>query len=573
MINGGLSARKIREYLPAMIITNLSTLLLVSVDGMVVGNFLGSNALSSVNVFSPAITFIGAATVLVALGIATCLSTCMGRNDHEGIQYAKAASKAVMIVTALAVSVIQIPIIYAFIRSYNLSDEMSTMTWQYAIGIMIAQPFGIISTVGVYQLQIVGKMKVLARLSVMEGIVNLVLDLLFVGLLKLGVGGAGYGTAGANIIRCTVTVIYIAKQTDIYKTGGKKPRMKEVKEILTLGLPDFAYSAIYAIQSYLIMKMILSAFGEDGGVIRGVCTFCFSLTSVVVSGILSSARPVVGLMSGGKDTEGLRLLMRQGILSLLGSTFVMVSLIIAFPSLFFTWHGVKDIPDDGIMSLRIFSVYMIIEAVNAMFRLYFANRKDTRFATILSVGGNISLPIIAYLLLISFPAPFMWYSYLIKELLVFAFCAVRYSWWVREDKKNASADTEILSLSVKPSEAVEASRMIRQYADELGCSPKMAYRVSWCMEEMVAYSAEAKENQELQNQIVINLNPNESIFTILDTGRCIALDEDKDKQFITTNNYEIIKRMSSTLDYQYILNMNYTVLHFKLSEIENAKKA
>ncbi len=569
-INGGLSARKIREYLPAMIITNMSTLLLVSVDGMVVGNLIGSGALSSVNIFSPVITFVGALTSLVALGIATCLSTSIGKNDHDGIRYAKASAKAVMIIAALFVAVVQIPLVYAFINSYNLSDELKTMTWQYAIGIMIAHPFGVISTVGVYQLQIVGKMKALAKLAVMEGAVNLVLDLLFVGLLKTGVSGAGYGTAGANIIRCTVTVIYLAKCTDIYKTGGMKPRNREVKEILTLGLPDFAYASLNAIQNYLMMKMLLDAFGDDAGTIKGVCFFCFSLTNVIINGLLGSARPVVGLMSGGKDTDGLRILMRQGIFCLVVSTTVMVSLIMITPSTFYSWHGVDQIPDGGILSLRIYASYFIIESVNALFRMYFANRKDTKFATSLSVIGNVSLPVLAFLLSLGCPAPYIWFSYLIKEVIVFVISILRYLKWIKVDRKNNNEKKGILSLSVKPSEAVEASRMIRRYADEMGCPPRLSYRVSWCMEEMVAYSADAKKNQESQNQIVINLSPTEVIFTILDTGRCIALDEDQDKQWRTTNNYEIIKRMSSSFDYQYILNLNYTVLHFTLPETKEA---
>lgn len=62
--NGSLMRRKLLEYLPAMMITNLSNLLLISVDGLVVGNFLGKDAFASVNVFGPVSTFIGAVTCL-----------------------------------------------------------------------------------------------------------------------------------------------------------------------------------------------------------------------------------------------------------------------------------------------------------------------------------------------------------------------------------------------------------------------------------------------------------------------------------------------------------------------------
>lgn len=82
-----------------------------------------------------------------------------------------------------------------FIRSYELSLEMTEQTSEYAIGVMISMPFGFVSTVGVYQLRIVGEMKTIIRLYVMKGIVNGILDLLFVGVMHMGVAGAGGGIA------------------------------------------------------------------------------------------------------------------------------------------------------------------------------------------------------------------------------------------------------------------------------------------------------------------------------------------------------------------------------------------
>ena len=51
--NNHLIINKLIDYIPAMMITNLSTLLLVSVDGIIVGHLIGEEALSSVNVFYP----------------------------------------------------------------------------------------------------------------------------------------------------------------------------------------------------------------------------------------------------------------------------------------------------------------------------------------------------------------------------------------------------------------------------------------------------------------------------------------------------------------------------------------
>ena len=159
-----LIVKKLFEYIPVMIITNLCSLLLISVDGLVVGNLVGENALASVSIFRPITVLIGVASVLVATGIGTTLSLCMGENDHKRLAVVKATSKLIMIISAILVLVLGFPAVLLFISSYGLSPEMTELTREYAIGVMISMPFGLISTVGVYQLQIVGEMKTIMRL-------------------------------------------------------------------------------------------------------------------------------------------------------------------------------------------------------------------------------------------------------------------------------------------------------------------------------------------------------------------------------------------------------------------------
>ena len=101
-----LIVKKLFEYIPVMIITNLCSLLLISVDGLVVGNLVGENALASVSIFRPITVLIGVASVLVATGIGTTLSLCMGENDDKRLAVVKATSKLIMIISAILVLVL-----------------------------------------------------------------------------------------------------------------------------------------------------------------------------------------------------------------------------------------------------------------------------------------------------------------------------------------------------------------------------------------------------------------------------------------------------------------------------------
>ena len=561
-LSGALTRKKLYKFLPFMIMTNLSNLLLVSVDGLVVGNYEGMDALSSVNVFYPVITVIGVLSALISSGIATSLSVSMGEGNQKEILRLKDASKKIMIVAAIVIGVVQIPITYFLIRSYGLSEQMYTLTWQYAIGVLISMPFGLISTIGVCQLQIVGKMKALMVLALIEGGVNLVMDILFVGVMKMGIAGAGYGTACANVVRATTTVLILYKMTDIYKTNGVKSSGKDIKRILADGMPECTFSAMMALQNYLMIKIVLYAFGEPGGVIRGVCTFAFSLSFVAISGIQGSMRPLSGIMSGAEDWKGLKLLMRQCVMMMNIIVGVITVFVMVFPGVLYSMHGAKTIPEGGIMSLRIFAVHFLFKGIDALFRLYFANRGKSKYSSTLTLIGSLTLPVFAFGLLEILPREWMWFSYMISETIILLVNVIKYRKMEKEDESIADCLGE-LYLTVKPEDAIEASRAIRNYAEENNIKKYYAYRASLCMEEMVGYSVRSQKSSDLNIQILVRFFEDLAIFMMLDDGRCIALDVDEETQKIITNNYTLLKKVAAETKYQYLLELNYTVFRLK----------
>ena len=559
---GSLTRRKLREYIPALLMTNLATLLLISVDGLVVGNLVGSEALSAVNILYPAVRVVGVISVLIANGAATSLSKKMGENDRENILYGKSAVNQLMISAAVFVAIVQIPVVFWIIRSYHLSPELHRLTWQYAAGIMISLPFGLISTVGVCQLQIVGKMKALMWLALLEGCVNLLLDLFFVGVLNMGVAGAGFGTAGANVVRCSATVLYLAKKTDIYNCGGRKARREDRREILSLGLPEASYSMILALQSYIMIRFILVFFGDAGGIIKGVCVFSSSLVNVLILGVQRAMRPLAGLMTGAEDRAGLRILMRQcGMLATVFTCFMTLTVEL-FPGVFYTLHGVSEIPEGGLLSLRLYALHFLFLAYNTLLRLYLTNRGEEKFSTGLTLLGYATLPIFAFALTRVLPGPYLWLSYLFTEILIFSLGLWRYGTWLKKDQSSLDPSASRLSLTVKPGEAVEASRQIRRWATENGFPDRIAYRVALCMEEMTAYAAASQKREDINIQIMILFTENGARFTMLDDGSCIALDEDQETQTLITDNYGLMKKLAKSVHYQYLLNMNYTVFEF-----------
>jgi Na+-driven multidrug efflux pump len=562
-IKGTLTFQKLLEFLPAMIATNLSMLLLITVDALVAGNLVGKEALASISVFEPVTTFIGVITAVFSTGISTVLSNRIGNADTEGIERAKRAVKTVTVAAALLVSVIQIPIVYGLIYSYDLSEAMLPLVKSYATGIMISTPFGLISAIGTYELQIMGRMKVLMWLSVFEGLTNLALDILFAGPLGLGVAGTGYGTAVACTLRSIATMIYMYRKTDLYRAGSGKTDFSDIREIISKGLPESAYNLVTAFQNYAIMRILIVYFGDEGGTIKAVCMFCYLVTNVLMTSVLGSIRPLVGLLAGAEMRKGVRKLMQQGLAVIVALAGICLVIIETNPVLFYHLHGVSDIPEEGVTSLRLYAPCIVFMGVNAVFRMYFANRGAQKFSTILTLVGNSMMPLFAAMLGAMFPAPAIWLSYLFSALIIFIASIIRYVIQVRRDNSTEKTDIMRLYMSVEPENAISASKTIQKFASDHGYSLRLSNRARLCMEEMVAYSVKASGKKEVRNQIMVCFSKDEVIFMMLDDGECIVLDEDKEKQSMITDNYALLKRVAKSVQYQYVINLNHTILKFR----------
>ena len=560
---GTLIHKKLLEYLPALIVTNMSTFLLLSVDGLVVGNLLGADALSAVNIFYPATIFIGAGTAILSNGASSALSTSMGRNDINAIRSLKKAIRNLMIVGTFVISLVQIPLVYLLINLYGLSPEMNSLTWLYALGIMISTPFGVITTVGTYLLQIVGKSRPLMWLTAVEGVSNLVFDLTFISVFHMGVIGASMGTACACIIRCILTMIYISRKTDLLKFGDEKAFISDVRDILSSGLPEGSNMVILALQNYFMMHILVYAFGNDGGVIKGVESFCYSIVIIFMAGVVGSARPLSGLLSGSDDRKGLRQLMWYSIRMMIVGAAALIMVIELAPDLFYHLNGITGIPEGGILSLRIAVFSFIFGGINSLFRLYFTNRKDKRYAVALTWLGNGTLPLFAWILMMAAPAPYIWLSFVFSEILMLTINLIRYRYWIIKDGKLDDPSDKRIYMSVDPDAAVEASHVIQKIGMDGGFPAKIVYRVKLCMEEMVAYVVAAQKRRKVDIQVDVLFTKNGARFTILDAGERVELQDDWDINQLVIDNYRMMQKIAATIEYQYILDMNFFVLTFQ----------
>ena len=120
--------------------------------------------------------------------------------------------------------------------------------------------------------------------------------------------------------------------------------------------------------------------------------FCYSLVNVLITGILGAMRPLVGLLTGADDREGIRFLIKQVALFMIIMIGTAVAVIELFPGIFYRIHGITDIPLGGKASVRIYALFFMPYAFSGFYRLLLANKKDSRYTARITLIGNCTQP-------------------------------------------------------------------------------------------------------------------------------------------------------------------------------------
>ena len=553
--------KKYLEYVPILFITNVSTMLLTTVDGIVVGNYMGGVALAAVNLFTPVAVLLSAYIAIIAHGIADSFADALvGNNPIESI-YNSQAIKKVLLYSIIVLSIIQIPIAHFIIHSYKLTSTLHTMARDYAAMLLISMPFTLLSTVGACQLQELGEMKVLMIFAMIEGIVNLVLDIVFVGVFRMGVDGAGLATIIASAARAMFTVTYFLTKTNIYKKYGVKARMTDVKKIIVGGLSYSVSILSNAIHGYLMIRVLLYLFTEDGVIINGVCYFCFSIAMIFITSCVDANGPLNGVFLSIGDRVAQKDAFKISARQIIVSVGAFVILIQTKPELFYHLNGVdpRHIHDFCLNALRLYSLSFIFFGLNVLFAAYFVDEKKIRTAVRLTFLGDLLVPVVAFAYYKMFGRDNIWYADLSVAFSIFVIYLVRYA-IIDINKYSEDKGKDILYLEVKPKDAANVSKEIYEYSQEKNYPQDLSNKVSLCMEEMTRYVHRAQGNKKVYIQVIIHFYEYGAKFIMLDDGKCIHFNDSKENDEVITNNYELIRRMAKSYKYKYLLNMNYTTI-------------
>lgn len=259
----GSPVRLILTFSIPLIIGNIFQQFYNMVDSIVVGNFVGANALGAVGACGSLNWLFFSLSSGLGIGIGVIVSQFYGAKRFDQVSATIANSFYVLVSTALVVSILCFAITPAVLRLLNTPDDIINDSITYmrttCIGIVAISLYNGVSSI----LRALGDSKTPLYFLILSSVCNVLLDLLFVIAFGWGVFGVAFATIISQALSAVVSLIYSFKKIPYFRLTKEqmKPNFSIIKTSYRLGVPIALQSSMIAV-SCVVLQSVVNRFGS-----------------------------------------------------------------------------------------------------------------------------------------------------------------------------------------------------------------------------------------------------------------------------------------------------------------------
>ena len=257
-----------------MLIGNIAQQLYSTVDSIVVGKYIGDNALSAVGSSFPILNMLLVLFIGISTGSTIMASQYFGAKNREGLSYSIGNSITVTLIGCVLITLLAFPFIRPILIALNTpTDPVIASSPEYTV-LDACSDYLITSLVGIAGMAFYNILGGIIRglgdsvsaliYLLVATVVNIILDLTFVSVFNMGVMGVALATVIAQFISSALCLLKIIRMREHFDFGFRfmKPVGFYVKMIIKLGLPSGLTQAIFS-SAIIIVQSLTNQFGAQ----------------------------------------------------------------------------------------------------------------------------------------------------------------------------------------------------------------------------------------------------------------------------------------------------------------------
>ena len=569
---GTLINKTYRNLLVSTLAMTASMYLSSIVDGILVGQILGTMSLSAINL-TYSVSFLK--NILIAIftfGGNTLAIMYKGKRENSKADAVFTISFWAGVLSSALISVIGIAVIAptADLLGQN-NAELETLIGLYLLPLWATTPLVALTNQTAAFARTDGMKKLATALPIVSNVINLFCDWLYMAVFGWGVAGAGWATVTGYALGSFLVIFYFKSNTrTVHFTREALKQLKLMWKILGTGMPSALIYVCNFLRLFFTNAIILSATGTDGTQIASVSFSLNSLCFIFIEGATMTLLPILGALCGERDIKGQKLALRYGMWVTVGLSMIILVISELFPLPLAAMFGLTDpaIASVFAVTFRIMSINIPILAVIYVMRTFFQATKQKWLANILVILDGFAAVVPLMYFFSKIDIYWLWASFPISKavtVLITLIIVVIYKNIKHKDNYLLieGEDGAVMDFSIRNNidAATDAAHKVVAFCRDNGVEDNLSHDIGVAAEELCVNIAKfAAKSQSDSVDIYIKVSPKNIILKLRDNGNIFNPTEYVDDSGREVTGLMLVRSLTSSIEYNRVIGFNVTAV-------------
>ncbi len=569
---GTLINKTYRNLLVSTLAMTASMYLSSILDGIMVGQILGTLELSAINL-TYSISFLK--NILIAMftfGGNTLAIMYKGKRENDKADVVFTVSFWAGILSSVLIAVIGIALTVPTASLLGQhKPELESLIAAYLIPLWVLTPLTALNNQTAAFARTDGLKKLATALPIVANVINLVCDYLFMAVFGWGIAGAGWATVVGYALGSLLCIFYFkSSERSVRFTREAFKKLGIMGKILSTGMPSALIYVCNFLRLFFTNAIILSATGTEGTQIASVSFSLNSLCFIFIEGATMTLLPLLGALYGERDIKGQKLALRYGMFVTVGLSIIILILSELFPLQLASMYGLTDPAICSVFAatFRIMSINIPILAVIYVMRTFFQATKQRWLANILVILDGFATVVPLMYFLSKIDIYWLWASFPISKALTVLITVVIIVIY----KKVKNKDNYLLingeegpaldfSIHNNVEEATDAAHKAVGFCESQGVEKNLSHNIGVAVEELCVNTAKyAAKGQSDSIDIYVKVSDKSVVLRVRDNGNIFNPTEYKDDTGREVTGLMLVRSLTSSIDYNRVLGFNVTAV-------------
>lgn len=371
--------------LPSMIMMIFLSLYTI-VDGFFVARFVGTNALSAINIVYPLISLFVAIGIMFSAGGSAFVAKKLGENKKD--EASKDFSLIILsgFIFSVILSVISIIFIDPIIITLGANEEIFKYCKDYLIILLIFAPLSVLQMEFEYFFITAGKPGISLLLGIFAGLTNMILDYIFIVPLNMGIAGAAYATAASYCIPAIGGLIYFSRKSGWLYFSSFKFNLNVILKSASNGSSEMVSNLAASVITFIFNILMMKFAGPDGVAAITVILYIQFVMTALYLGFSRGVTPIISYNLGMRNFIYMRKLLKMCWIFIFISSvsvFIFAEAMSHFTAAIFA-SGNESVFKLTKQGMNIFSISFLFAGINIFASALFTALSDGKNSAIIS---------------------------------------------------------------------------------------------------------------------------------------------------------------------------------------------